>query len=139
MNRAYFNSPAAFSSEVQPEAILREGDNPATRPIISALTIGGATVYILSDYNPQYYTRRREAVIAAYGRTVAHRVSFKRDCTGRNAADRTIQAILDWVEEYVGKHGTWCAHQGQCAYRDLDGIDESMIAINKRLGFGYLR
>jgi hypothetical protein len=120
MNRAY----PATTSQVQPEAILKDGDNPATRPIISGLTLGGETIYILHDYNSQYFTSLKEAVNAAYDSTVAHRVGFKRDCTGRNAADRTIRVILDWVIDNSHKEY-------------LSGISKDIVAINNRYGFDH--
>ena len=119
MNRAY----EATSSQVQPEPILKVGTYQGGSALISKLTLGGQSLYVLGRRG--YFTELSETVTTAYDHAVTERLSYKRACHGRDVADVTLKAIMDFVRD--GTQLTVLQNNGS-----LQSVVTAMRNINKR-------
>jgi hypothetical protein len=83
------------TSQIKPVAIFKVDDYGPAQPTISALTLGGETVYIWNTLNPQYFTELKDAVTAVYQSAITERDSYKKVCHARDCADAIIKRIRE--------------------------------------------
>ena len=118
------HSGSCGTRQVQPEPILKVGTYQGGSALISKLTLGGQSLYILGNNYPRYFTELKEAVITAYDHAVRERLTYKRSCHGRDVADGAIRDILNWVID--NSHKDY-----------LSGVSKDIVAINNRYGFDH--
>ena len=86
------------SSQVQPEPILTVGTYHGGSVLISKLTLGSESVYVRdTSKGAKFFPLLKDAVLELYNGAVASRVSYKRSCYGRDNADATLKAIVEFL------------------------------------------